>query len=115
MNRRTRDRADALVGAIVRARGECEACGTNDLFSSASQSTRLECAHILSRRYAATRTWEPNLVCLCSPCHRRFTLHPLDWETWCLNRLGEDGYAALRARAQSRERFDWEAELERLR
>jgi len=47
---------------------------------------RPQCAHLVSRRYRATR-WNPqNATTLCSRCHVKFTWDPLAWQDWCEER-----------------------------
>jgi 5-methylcytosine-specific restriction endonuclease McrA len=65
--------ADAAFSARVRAVGRCQHCGS---------SGALQCAHIVSRRYLATR-WDPqNAVALCPRCHVYYTHRPVEWEVW---------------------------------
>jgi hypothetical protein len=49
-----------LFSRIVRSRGSCERCG--------AQAT--DCAHIIPRRYSATRCVEQNAWALCRRCHQ---------------------------------------------
>ncbi len=77
-------KATALHSQYVRTRdGGCVRCRVN----GAVPSSQLHCAHIVSRRYAAVRTYEWNACALCSACHRRLTEHPNEavaWNTyWC--------------------------------
>jgi hypothetical protein len=61
-------------------------------------SPRLQCAHIISRRYLATR-WDPqNAVALCSSHHVFYTHRPLEWVDWA-NANGFVSYEELRYRA----------------
>ena len=90
-------KATTLHSQYVRARdGCCQKCGTT--------SGQLQCAHIISRRYTSTRTYEWNAVCLCAGCHRRLTEHPHEhvafFQNWCnqhngpsFERLVERAYA----------------------
>jgi hypothetical protein len=52
-------KADMLFSRIVRSRGTCERCGL--------QAT--DTAHIVPRRYSATRCIEDNAWALCRSCH----------------------------------------------
>jgi hypothetical protein len=79
---------------------------------------RLQCAHIVSRRYLALR-WSPNnAVTLCAGCHTRFTNDPLRWELWVDDHLGQGTWEQLRDIAVAvTPRPDYEqiiAKLERL-
>ena len=72
--------ADALFSQYVRKRDgwACKVCGSPD---------RIQCGHIVSRRYRAVR-WAPtNAVALCSRCHMRYTHNPLAWEEWVEGRF----------------------------
>jgi len=44
----------------------------------------LQCAHLISRRYAATRWLDANAMPLCAAHHLYFTHHPLEWEAFCI-------------------------------
>jgi hypothetical protein len=102
-------KATRLHAQIVRARGACEKCG---------DTYRLETAHIISRRYSATRTLEANAFCLCCRCHRRFHEHVDEWMGFINETIGWDEYQRLKDLAlgnrapwpQSR----WQDEADRL-
>lgn len=98
------DRADDAFSKFIRARDKaCQECGVND---------PLQCAHLISRRYRATR-WDPtNAVALCIRCHKRFTEHPLEWDLWCSVHLGQEGWESLRRQALHGERAVVESWLE---
>ena len=100
-----------LHSLIVRSRGYCEHCGD----AWRANGSKLECAHIVSRRYSRTRTLEANAFCLCSRDHIRFTEWPLEFAAFVVSKIGEAEYARLKALANSTEKVDWEAELTRLR
>jgi hypothetical protein len=67
---------DKLFSELIRTRDDwmCRACGSVRL---------IQCGHLVSRRYRATRWAEDNAVALCSRCHMRWTHDPLGWEAWC--------------------------------
>ena len=67
-------RADEAFSRYVRQRdGRCVVC---------KSTARLQCAHIISRRYRGTR-WNPaNAVCLCASCHVYYEHRPLEWQEW---------------------------------
>jgi len=88
-----RNKADRLFSAAVRERDDwaCRNCG----------SVRTpQCAHIVSRRYNATRWSMDNAVCLCQRCHMKFTHDVLAWEDWVVERFGEERYQDLKFRAR---------------
>lgn len=102
-----RDTADRLFSELVRSRGACEFCGV---------TVDLQCAHIFSRRFTATRTDEANALCLCARHHQWFTEHPAAWWQRVRLVLGADAFDALERKAHTEARkFDWSAEVKRLR
>lgn len=103
--------ATRLHSQIVRSRGTCENCGE----AYRATGSKLECAHILSRRYANTRTMESNAFCLCSRCHMRFTEWPLEFAAFVIEKVGQEHYDRLRDIANSTRKIDWYDELDRLR
>lgn len=105
-----RGRADRAFSKLIRARGRCIKCGTTDYAS-------LQCMHIIGRRYSATRTYEPNALCGCWKCHRRFTDHPDEWMDFLDSLIGRDEYRRLKRKAEAGGKFGksfWEAEAKRL-
>lgn len=103
--------ATALHSRIVRSRGECENCGQQ----WRSTGSKLECAHIVSRRYSRTRTRVDNAFCLCSRCHMRFTEWPLEFAAFVTAKIGSQNYEALVADAHAPGKVDWFDENDRLR
>lgn len=99
-------KATKLHSQIVRARGACENCGSVQ---------NLQCAHVVTRKYSATRTDENAAFCLCATCHRRFTDWPLEWAEFVEAKLGRTEYDRLQWKAEQVTKVDWEAELERLK
>jgi hypothetical protein len=82
----------------------CLECGTRE---------GLQCAHLISRRYSATR-WDPaNAVTLCFRCHKKFTERPLEWDAWCERYVGGAmPWLELRGRALRSERAVMDSWLE---
>ena len=100
-------KADALFGAVVRSVGRCESGRPN-------HAGPLQCAHLFSRRYEATRWTRANATCLCAGCHVFFTHRPLEWDEWMRARLGP-GYEPLRRMALDGGKLDMVGVLEDLR
>lgn len=96
---------DRLFSLRVRACGRCEHC---------KAQSGLQCAHLISRRYAAIRFDRTNAVALCARCHTYFTHRPLEWEVWCYARLGK-GFDLLKSRALGVTKPDYDAILRDLR
>lgn len=101
-------KATKLHSKIVREKRVCECCGENGY-------RKLQCAHIISRKYSATRTKEENAFCLCARCHRYFSDWPVEFAEFVLKMIGEEKYEELKALATSGEQVDWEREYGRLR
>jgi hypothetical protein len=105
-------RATEAHSLYVRARDRaCARCGL--------VKNRMECAHIFSRGYSATRTDELNAVALCSGCHRYLTRNPHEHVEFFQTRLGLDVYHALKEKAYqgTKGRYPasyWQAEITRL-
>jgi hypothetical protein len=92
--KQARDEADRLFSLLVRQRDKrCQVPGCRDM--------RLQCAHVLSRRYFATR-WNPyNAMALCVGHHKQYTHDPIGWEEFCIRHLGEELYRGLRLTART--------------
>lgn len=107
-------KATRLHAELVRSRGRCEAQGHG--FGSCAGV--LECAHIISRRYSATRTDERNAWALCKAHHMRLTAHPDEHMALVGVTIGMVLFGELKERALSNVRpwkpWEWEAEVERL-
>jgi hypothetical protein len=95
--KRVMARCDKLFSEIVRSRGRCEARVAKTC--SGADPERLQCAHIISRRYNAVRWDEENALCLCSACHMFFTWHPVEWELFIDERRGFGAYRDMLRRA----------------
>lgn len=105
-------KATTLHSAYVRARdGRCVRCG--------STTGQLQCMHVFSRRYAATRSDERNGHTGCAACHRWLGENPLEHVTFFRQYLGDEVFFALKDKAyagvgaRSSKAF-WQAEVERL-
>lgn len=109
--KRAKGKADRLFSLLIRSRGACEKCGERDY-------AKLQCAHIIGRRYSATRTDERNAWCLCARCHLRLTDHPDEHVAFTLQTIGPEVFDELKAEALAGikggpEAF-WESEVVRL-
>lgn len=100
-------KADRLFSLVVRSRGACEACGERDY-------TKLQTAHIISRRFSATRCDESNALCACAKCHMFWTDHPVEFAKWVMAHVGPEAYQRLFSLIQKPQKVDWQAEAERL-
>lgn len=109
LQKAAKDKADRLFSEMVRAVGSCERCGRRE------PEVQLQCAHWISRRYNWTRTDFDNAFCLCAADHRFFTDHPTEFGRWAIEQRGEATYQRLLEQSQRRNKFDWIAELDRLK
>lgn len=104
----TKGKATRLHSLVVRARGRCERCG---------RAENLQAAHIVPRRYNATRTDETNAWALCAGCHLRTTEWASEHMALVERTIGLERFEELRLRAEAgvkaNEAF-WQAEVERL-
>ncbi len=98
-------KCDALFSRLVRSPGVCLRCGS---------TSNLQCAHIISRRYSATRCDTRNAWCLCAACHRRLTDWPREHSYFITETIGSEVYEELRRKAETVTKMDWEMEYERL-
>lgn len=95
------DRADKAFRDYIKDRDQhCRACGESD-------RSRLQCAHVISRRYHAVRWDEENAMALCAKDHMRFTNRPLEWELFVLDEIGAEKYAELRRKALTYSKVDY--------
>lgn len=103
-------RATRLHSLIVRARGRCERCGS---------TSNLQCAHIIKRRFSATRCDVANAWCLCASCHFRLETHPDEHMAFVAQTIGMERFDELKVRALAgptmSSRLWWRSEVERLR
>ena len=98
-------KADKLFADRVKSVGKCAKCGTNQY---------LQTAHVLSRRYKQVRWDSDNAVALCRGCHLYFTHHPIEWEDWIIERMGNVPYQMLRTRALQYGKLDYKEIIKRL-
>ena len=92
--------ADARFSRFVRSRDR--RCTAQDVLEGTRCAGPLQACHIVGRRRAVTRYDEANVHTCCAAHHR--TIDQAGSEhakyRWATSLLGEDGYAALMARAQ---------------
>lgn len=72
-NKGIKGKADRIFSEVVRSVGYCEAEGWDDI----KCSQQLQCMHIISRKFNATRCDTRNAFSGCAAHHRYFTDHPL--------------------------------------
>lgn len=102
---RMRKECDRRFAIAIKQRDgwQCRACGS---------PYKVQCAHIVSRRYHATRWLTANAMALCARCHMRWTNDPLGWDLFIEERLGLAAYSELKRIArQGVSHIDYESIL----
>ena len=103
-------KATRLHSLVVRRRGVCESCGETDY-------SKLQCAHIIPRRYAATRCDPEAAWCLCAGCHMQTTEWASKHMELVERTIGPNKFDDLRARAMAGVKTNddyWQSWIERL-
>lgn len=100
-----RTKLDKMVGAIIRSKGICE--NPRCISVRNNKLPILQWAHIISRRYLNTRWDLDNAFCLCHACHFFFTSHPVEWENFVVEKIGEERYSDLKVRALENRKLDY--------
>jgi hypothetical protein len=102
-----KNKCDSVWAGLVRGRGKCERCGKRD---------GLQAAHIVSRRYVATRHLLENGLCLCVGCHFWAHHNPTKFTWWLEEYLGKEHLGMLHEKSQklSFGKTDYERVLEYL-
>lgn len=104
-------KCDKLFSEIVRSLGECEAAG----YAPGPCSSQLQCMHIISRRFSATRTDLRNAFSGCAAHHRFYTDHPREFSRFITETWAQEYYEHVFRKAQGLGKVDWDVELERLK
>lgn len=107
----TKAKADKLFSEVIRSVGYCEAGGFNDI----KCSPQLQCMHIISRKYSATRCDIRNAYSGCAAHHRFFTDHPREFsrfitQTWAQSHY--DDIYALSRDSSAGKKVDWAERVE---
>ena len=110
------DSLDALFSEFIRKRailnvGGCERCLTPKYDIQRDDGTifpawkELQCAHFHGRTKASVRFDESNAIGICGACHIYFHSHPLEHVEWFKQKLGEQAFDLLNARARTLARY----------
>lgn len=94
-----KNKCDKLVSQMIRSTGHCQRCGKTE---------NLQCSHIISRRYSATRCDMDNVQVLCAGCHMYFTHWPKEFSRWITETVGIEKYEELKQKAETVTKVDWE-------
>jgi hypothetical protein len=97
-----------LFSRIVRSRESCQRCG----------APATDCAHIIGRRYSATRCLEDNAWALCRRCHQVTGDQAYEFVKLVQATISEDRYWELSRMADAgiptSSALFWASEVERL-
>lgn len=100
-------KADLAWAKAVRESGPCAALGVEfsweflTIVHVTEKCNWITAAHIVSRRYVATRTDRRNGLPLCFNAHLFFTANPKAWEAFAIKKLGQKAYDRLKAKAMA--------------
>lgn len=100
-----RKKCDVLHGKIIRSLGYCQRCG---------KTQNLQRAHIFSRGYRTIEFDDRNTLCLDVGCHHWGHMHPIEWEAFCRQTIGDAAYEDLRRLALTHQPPDYEILLPEL-
>lgn len=108
-------KADGAFSRMIRERdGVCVA--NRERTEKCESPNWLQCAHIHSRDYSATRLDPENAVTLCRSCHMYYGNRPLEWREFVDKILGENYYDRMGIRALGGARrayaINWEEEAQ---
>jgi hypothetical protein len=81
-------KADKLFSEVIRSVGYCEAQNYGDM----KCSPQLQCMHIISRRFNATRCDTRNAFSGCAAHHRFFTDHPREFSRFITSTWAQEYY-----------------------
>lgn len=96
-------KADKLFSEIVRSTGYCEA----ENYNHVKCSQQLQCMHINSRRYNATRCDTRNAFSGCAAHHRFFTDHPREFSRFITTTWAADHYDQMYQASRIATKVDW--------
>lgn len=103
-------KADKLFSEIIRGVGHCEASGFDDI----KCSNQLQCMHITSRRYNATRCDTRNAFSGCARHHRFYTDHPRQFSRFITQTWAQEYYDQMYQRSRDSslgKMVDWEERI----
>lgn len=89
-----KNKADKLWSIVIRQAGECIRCHRKP------PEVTLQAAHVISRKYTATRWDLRNGFCMCVGCHHWGHMNPAEWGLWIIEMLGADLVTELQTTAR---------------
>lgn len=102
-------KCDTIFSKHIRSIGHCENC-----YKKADE-VQLQCAHICSRRFSATRTLLANAYSLCAGCHRRYTDFPREFSHFITDTWAAEFYDDVYQLARTPTKVDWDSQYEYLK
>lgn len=105
-----KNKADKLFSEVIRSVGYCEADGWDDIKCSA----QLQCMHIISRKFNATRCDLRNAFSGCAAHHRYFTDHPRQFSRFITSTWAQKYYDQMFQRSRNSaigKQVDWEERI----
>lgn len=99
----TKAKADKLFSEVIRSIGYCESCGSEKW---------LQCAHINSRRFNATRCDTRNAFSLCASCHRKYTDFPREFSRFITTTWAQSYYDDMYQKSRTATKVDWDERIE---
>lgn len=104
-------KADKLFSEVIRSVGYCEAQGHDNV----NCSPQLQCMHIISRRFNATRCDTRNAFSGCAAHHRFYTDHPRQFSRFITNTWAQEHYDHIYDKSRDSsagKRVDWNERIE---
>ena len=97
---------DILFSKYIRLRAMKRVHGCERCLNYKKDYKELQCSHFIGRSNHSTRWDEDDCVGLCGACHIYFGSHPLEHMEFFKNRLGEQAFDLLNARARIIQKVD---------
>lgn len=101
-------KCDTLFSLHIRSIGYCENCFKKS-------GVQLQCAHINSRRFSATRTLLMNAFCLCAGCHRYYTDYPREFSKFITVTWAQEHYDQVFQLSRTYSKMNWMEQYEYLK
>ena len=93
---------DELFSRIIRNRAIANVGGCERCWAWKADYKQLQCAHMFTRKYHSVRWDEENAVGVCAGCHFFLDSHPQEKIDFFKQRLGEEKFDLLQARANTK-------------
>lgn len=102
-------KCDIIFSQHIRSIGYCENC------LKKQGQVQLQCAHINSRRFSATRTLLMNAFSLCAGCHRYYTDYPREFSKFITGTWAQEHYDQIFQLSRTNTKMNWTEQLEYLK